>query len=72
MLFHIGDVTEMNEPLNYKQPCKNKYNSEWLKAMKNEMLSLLKNKTWSIIVDQRTRKSLDVNEFLNENLGYLE
>lgn len=55
--FQIGDVIEPNVPLNYKQVCKSKNKVEWLKTMQDEMNSLHKNETWSL-----------VNRFVNQKV----
>lgn len=39
-VFHIKDAIEINEPINFTQAWQSKNKIEWLKAMKDEMVSM--------------------------------
>ena len=46
---NIGDSIELNEPTNYNDACRRRDKAEWMKAMKEEMDSLHKNETWTLV-----------------------
>ena len=46
---NIGDSLELEEPLTYKEACSSKNRSSWMKAMREEMNSLQKNDTWTLV-----------------------
>jgi len=45
---NIGDSIELEEPVSYQDVCSSKDRIHWLKAMREEMDSLKKNKTWYV------------------------
>lgn len=46
---NIAEETENTEPQSYKEAAVRVNRSKWLKAMKEEMDSLEKNKTWELV-----------------------
>ena len=46
---NIAEETENTEPQSYKEAVVRVNRSKWLKAMKEEMDSLEKNKTWELV-----------------------
>ncbi|XP_060963717.1 uncharacterized mitochondrial protein AtMg00820-like [Cannabis sativa] len=42
--------TEIYEPQSYEEALKDRNYKAWLKAMKEEMYSLIKNKTWRVVL----------------------
>ena len=46
---NIGEEIEHEEPATFQEACNSNESSYWLKAMKEEMISLEKNKTWKLV-----------------------
>ena len=42
-------MTDEGEPSCFEEACKVEHSEEWKKAMKEEMNSLLENKTWELV-----------------------
>ena len=45
----VAEGIECSEPLNYKEALRSNERSRWIKVMKEEMESLIKNKTWVLV-----------------------
>ncbi|XP_052185243.1 uncharacterized protein LOC127796879 [Diospyros lotus] len=53
---NIGDSIEHEEPVSYQEACSSNYKTNWLKAIKEEMESLQKNKTWIVVNKPKDQK----------------
>ena len=49
----------MNEPQTYNEAVNSKDSEKWLKAMKSEWESLVKNQTWDLVQSPQGRKIVD-------------
>lgn len=45
----VAEQLELEEPLTYKEAMASRDKDKWLKAMNEEIDSLLKNRTWSLV-----------------------
>ena len=52
----VAEGIECSEPLNYKDALRSNEISRWIKAMKEEMKSLIKNKTWVLVTRTKLQK----------------
>lgn len=52
----VAEVIAYAEPATYEEAIKCKESQKWIKAMKEEIESLLKNGTWILVVNPRTQK----------------
>lgn len=58
----INIITEeLVEPKTYNQAIHFKQNNEWIKAMKNEIKSLIENKTWQLVKLPKNRLQYQYN-----------
>lgn len=54
--FCATEVVESVEPSNYKEAVKSRERDRWIKAMQDEIDSLLKNKTWILVTRKKLQK----------------
>lgn len=53
---YVGEKVELSEPRNYKEVLRSKDRDKWMIAIKEELASLEKNNTWSLVKRPETRE----------------
>ena len=65
--FSIGEKIEHEDPATFKEAYDSKEKELWLEAIREEIRSLRKNKTWQLVDKPQGRKFFAANGFLKGN-----
>ena len=60
------EIEDPEEPQSYNEAISRQDSSKWIEAMEEEMASLEKNQTWTIVDCPKGRQLLDVDDYLIE------